>query len=377
MKITAVDVFPIRGTVEHPFEGSIATSNYTHRYSLLVRVRTDDGIEGWGETYGPLKTLAVGIKEVLEPILLGKDPLVTGTLYARMDRAARAVRPGLSRALSAVDMALWDIKGHTFQQSIARLMGREGGGRYPAVATAIFYAGEDHAVAPRLAEAERLLQDGYFGIKIKVGGLSPAEDVDHVRAIRGAVGDDIVLCVDANSAYRVQTAVGVAKKLEDLGVYWFEEPVPVEDTEAYAEIARSSAMYLAGGQSLQSAAAFLPLLEARALHLVQANLAAVGGFTELQRLLAIVDSYNALYSPPAWGTGLLLAAALQARAASASLLKSPSPDLDWVECDVTDNPLREGVLETPIKVKDGYLEMPTGPGLGVKVNEAAVRSFAF
>jgi D-galactarolactone cycloisomerase len=135
-------------------------------------------------------------------------------------------------------------------------------------------------------------------------------------------------------------------------------------------------MYVAGGQALPSAEAFLPLLEARALHLVQPGVGAAGGITGLQRVVALAETFGAHYSPTGWGTGILIAASLHLRAATTAHPAAPFPDLDWIEYDVTDNPLREAVLTTPLVPRDGHLESPTGPGLGVRVDLDAVRAFA-
>jgi D-galactarolactone cycloisomerase len=376
VKISGVDAFPVQARAEIPFAASVAVGTHTFRSSLLVRVQTDDGLEGWGETHGPLEVLAVGVEKALAPALLGKDPLPTRRRWQDMQQAARLLRAGLIRGISAVDMALWDIKGQILGQPIAVLLGAAPGGRFPAEGNSIFYPSQGDPIGARVEWAQRFAAAGFRGIKVKIGGLSPDEDLRHVAAIREALDPSVMLAVDANCGYETRTAIYMAQRLAALGVYWFEEPLPLEDVAGFDAVARASHLWIAGGQALPSAEAFLPLLEARALHLVQPSLGAVGGFTALQDVAALARAFGARYSASCWGSGVVHVASLHMRAATATAPASPFPDLDWVEYEITDNPLVEAVLDPPIVPKDGYLEVPTGPGLGVRVNLDAVREFS-
>jgi D-galactarolactone cycloisomerase len=374
MKITSVETYPVQAPVARSFKTGTG-GVYTKRTSFLVRVLTDEGMDGWGETDGPPAMLATGIHEVLEPLIVGKDPFHSSTQWAQMWHVARRMGTSLVRAIGAIDIALWDLRGKAVGQSVSALMGAKPGGGFPAVATGIFYPTEGRSAEPRVEEALRLAADGYRAVKIKVGALSPDEDIAHVAAIRKALPSSVMVAVDANGSYRARTAMRVARALEELGVYWFEEPIPMEETGAYGPIAGACTMWIAGGQSLPLADAFLPLLESRALHFVQPNIAQVGGFTEAQRLVGIARSYGAYYSPTGWGTGVTIAASLQMRVAASPIPSTGFPDLDWMEYDITDNPLREQVLATPIVPTNGELEAPSGPGLGIEVDLAAIRSF--
>jgi D-galactarolactone cycloisomerase len=376
VKIAAVDVFPVQARAEIPFAASVAVGTHTFRSSLLVRVSTDDGHEGWGETHGPLEVLATGVQKVLAPVLLGQDPVHTRELWLAMNQAARLLRPGLMRGISALDMAIWDLKGQQLGLPIAVLLGAKAGGRFPVVGNSVFYPSQGDPVGARVEWARRFASAGFRGIKVKIGGASPDEDLRHLAAIREALGPSVMLSVDANCGYGVRTGVYMARRLAELGVYWFEEPLPLEDVGGFRAVAEASHMWVAGGQALSSAEAFLPLLEARALHIVQPSLGAVGGFTELQRVVALADPFGARYSGSNWGTGVIHAASLQVRAVTASAPASPFPDLDWIEYEITDNPLVEAVLDPPLVPREGYLEVPPGPGLGVRVNLDAVREFA-
>lgn len=377
MRILAVDAFPLRARMSRQTAASVRVGLWTHRTCLLVRVRTDEGIEGWGETDGPLSVLRAGIDDVLAPAVVGRDPRAVEAVREAMLRAARRLRPGLARAVSAVEMALWDIMGKTLDEPVWRLWGADPGARFPAVATGVFYAADAPAdVGPRIVDAETYVAEGHRAVKLKIGGLSPSGDVAHVHAIREAVGDDVMIAVDANCAYTVGTALEVAGGLEDAGVYWYEEPLGPEQTAGYAAIAQATRLRLAGGQALTAADAFVPLLEEHALHIVQPGTSVIGGMAQARDTAAMARAMGAAYVAPAWGTGVLAAACLPVRAVTRSPVALPFPDGDWIERDVTDNPLRAVVPNAPSLGDDGCVGLPDGPGLGVVVDTDAVSHFA-
>lgn len=374
LPISAVEVYPLRAEVAEPFSASVAVGSHTHRTVFLVRVLATDGTEGWGETRGSLKSLAHVVRTALTPVIVGQDALATRDRWRELSRAARDLGDIGARALSAVDMALWDLRGRALGVPVAELLGGRAEGRFPAVATAVFYPPRKEDAGPRVDLARRYGDEGFRAIKMKIGGLSPAADLRHVAAIRDAIGETRMLAVDANTAYTMPLALRMAHGLADLQVHWFEEPLSLDDVAGYRALARSTGLVLAGGQNLPSAQAFVPLLAAQALHLVQPNAASAGGITGLERTVTVAQSFGVDYSPTGWGTGLLIAASLQLRAVARPLRPTLFPDLEWVECDVTDNPLREGILKSPVRPRDGFLDVPSGPGLGVEVDVEAVRA---
>jgi D-galactarolactone cycloisomerase len=375
VKIAAVDVFPLRAEIAEPFSASVAVETHTYRSIFLVRVRADEGVEGWGESRGSAKLLRAAVS-ALTPALLGQDPLLTRDRWQALRKSARDLGSIGARAMSALDMALWDLKGKALGRSVAELLGARPDGQFPAVATAIFYPPEKDAPERRSALAAQYVAQGFRAVKVKVGGLSPARDLAHVAAIRDAIGPQTMLAVDANCGYTWRTAVQVAPKLAEIGVHWFEEPLPLDDVAGYRAVAEAGAgLVVAGGQNLPTPEAFLPLLEARALHLAQPNVASVGGFTGLERAVAMAQAFGADYSPTGWGTGLLIAASLQMRAAARPERKAPFPELEWIEYDVTDNPLREAILSEAIRPENGLLRVPSGPGLGITVDLDALEHF--
>jgi D-galactarolactone cycloisomerase len=280
------------------------------------------------------------------------------------------------RLVSAVDTALWDLRGHILGQSAARLLGGRSVGRFPAVATAVFYPPEADAQSTRVDVARKLADEGFKAVKVKVGGLPPARDIAHVLAIREALPPDVMVCVDANSGYLPRTALAVGRQLSGANVYWFEEPIAIDDVRGYAAIAAATDLNIAGGQDLVNARDYVPLLAAGALHIVQPSVAVARGITGVAEIAVAATAFGARYCPTGWGTSLLLAASLQVRAARASEVALPFPDLDWIEIDVTDNPLRDEVAANPVKVVDGMLELRDEPGLGIEIAEDRVQARA-
>lgn len=378
MKITSVKAFPLTAPVS-PFAASSNVMTFRARTNVLVKVSTDEGITGWGETgFIPPDTFATGIREELTPILVGKDPCAPLIRRRELRRALRGWRAGLVSGIGALEMALWDIKGKAEGQSVCRLFGGDTSARFPASAEAIFYDADDpRQIRRRIEQAEEWVQRGLRGLKVKIGGISPTDDTAHVKAIMRAVGPDVMISVDANCAYSMPTARHIAEEMADLGVYWFEEPMLLDDVAGYSEIARSSrGMLVAGGQSLPWPEAFLPLLEARGLHLVQPTVSAVGGIAEAVRLAGISEAFGIRYSPHHWGIGVLMAASVHLRAiADAGRPASPFPDWQWVGFDATANPLASIVTDAPTPANDGFVAVPQGPGLGVEVDEALLQRF--
>jgi len=378
-RVTSVSTFLLKAPVTAAFSASAVRGRHTSRTAILVRLDTDAGVSGWGETFpalgSPPEAILDSVRGVLAPRLIGADPLPVRDLNAEMRRAARGMGTGVMRGISALDIAAWDLRGRLLGQPVCRLLGASPNGKFPAVATAVFYASPDAAsVEPRVEAATRYRAMGFRGVKVKVGGLDPTRDLEHIAKIRAALPDDVMLCADANSGYLLRTALVVARGLAALRTYWFEEPIVIDDVEGYKALAAATGMWTAGGQDLTSSQAFLPLLEARALHIVQPSVAAVGGISEATHAADQAARFGFKYCPTGWGTGLLVAASLHVRAATASAVSLPPPDLDWIEFDVSDNPLRDLVLREPLTLTDGMLGVPNGPGLGIEVDADRIRS---
>ncbi|MDR7454402.1 MAG: enolase C-terminal domain-like protein, partial [Armatimonadota bacterium] len=235
-RITAVSAFFLKAPVARSFSASAVRGSHTHRTAVLVRVDAG-GTSGWGETFpalgSPSEPILEHVRTVLAPALLGGEALAVRDLNLTMRRASRGMGTGAIRGISAIDVALWDLRGRLLGQPVCGLLGARPGASFPAVATAVFYPAEADDPAPRVDEARGHAAAGFRGVKVKVGGLSPERDLAHVEAIRHALPDGVMLCTDANSGYPLRTALQMARGLAALGTYWFEEPIPIDDVEGY------------------------------------------------------------------------------------------------------------------------------------------------
>jgi len=374
MQIVAVDTFVLRHTLDEPF--GFSQWWYDARTAMLVRVTADDGTTGWGEAYGPPEPSAAIIDHVLAPLILGADPRDTLPLWERMYARTRDNGRGgmVLHALSAVDIALWDLKGKALGVSVSRLLGGRFRERVQVYATGLYFRPRAEFAADLVAEARGYVAEGFRAIKLKVG-LDPETDLRHVRAVREAVGPAIALMVDANHAYDAATAIRLGRAFEELGVRWFEEPVIPEDLEAYAEVARALDLPIAGGEAEFTRFGFRRLLEARAVDIIQPDLTATGGFTECQRIAALASAHGVRYLPHVWGSAVGLAAGLQFVAALPSATAALRPLEPLFELDRTPNRFRDELTDEPPSPVDGWLAIPDRPGLGITIDEATLARY--
>lgn len=374
MKITAVDTFVLRHALDEPF--GFSQWWYDARTAMLVRVTADDGTTGWGEAYGPPEPSAAIVAHVLAPLVLGADPCDTLPLWERMYARTRDSGRGgmVLHALSAVDIALWDLKGQALGVSISRLLGGRFRERVQAYATGLYFRPRDDFAAALADEARGYAAEGFRAIKLKVG-LTPEADLRHVRAVREAVGPDIALMVDANHAYDAATAIRLGRAFEGLDVHWFEEPVIPEDLEAYAEVAHALDLPVAGGEAEFTRFGFRRLLAARAVDIVQPDLTATGGFTECQRIAALASAWGVRYLPHVWGSAVGLAASLQFVAALPPATAALRPLEPLFELDRTPNRFRDELVAEPLRPVDGWLAIPDRPGLGIAIDEAMLARY--
>ena len=362
---------------------------FPERNSLLVRVDTDEGIYGWGEggQYGPPEPVASCINHVLSPHILGRNPLDRGRIGEELYAATRdfGQKGSYIEALSAIDIALWDVMGKALGEPVCRLLGGAFRDSVPAYATGCYYRGDSylnyHATLGDLrAEAKSYVDAGFRMLKMKVGLLRVEADCERVAAVREAVGPDCTILVDANHAYNAMTAVQMARGLERYAVRWFEEPVPPEDRDGYRRVRSSTSVPIAGGECEYMRYGFRDLIAGGCVDIVQPDLCVAGGFSEWLKIVALAQSFGVWAVPHVWGSGVALAAALHAVAALAPFPHTANPvplqNEPVIEFDRNYNPLRDELLESPIRCVEGRVAVPTGPGLGISIDEEVLQRFS-
>ena len=377
MKISAVDTFALKFDLEQPFMSGRGNW-YRTRSALVVRVRTDAGLEGWGEAYGPVEVNRAVIEKLLAPAVSGCDPFAFGACWERLFARYRDYDPqgSLIASLGAIDIACWDLMGKAVQRPVFELLGGARRTRVMPYATGLYFKSEDgDHTADAVAEALHYRELGFRAIKVKVA-LPVREEMRRINAIREAVGGEMELMADANHAYDFANAIRLGREMERLGFVWFEEPVLPDDLGGYEELCRSLDIAIAGGENLYGARAYANVLARRALDVVQPDLTAMGGISEARKVISLGELAGARVVPHIWGTGIGTFAALQVMAAIPDQPPTWKPEPLWMEYEQTDNPFRTELLREKIELRDGWVSIPSGPGLGFSVDESALSRYA-
>ncbi len=314
---------------------------------LFVRLATDDGLAGWGEAFAfnLRDATRTALEGLLRPRMLGCDPTDFADRMLRIRREFRNSKNGpLSFALSAVDIAMWDIVGKAAGLPLCRLFG---GARMSLPAYASLERFGDPGLAARGAEAA--VGAGYRRVKLHEIACEP------VAAVRDAIGDAISLMVDVSSGWDVPAAIRAARRLSNLDLVWLEEPTwPPEDYRALARVAGEGGVPLAAGENVLGLTDFRVLCESGAVDFAQPSVAKIGGVTEVRKAIAVADAFGVSAMPHSYYLGPGLLASLHVIAAI--------PDETLVEHAVFD--LEADPYGGAIALVDGRLPVPEGPGLG-------------
>ena len=378
MRITEVRTYVLQGMLE---EGAFGWSQRTtdRRQTAICEISTDAGVQGLGEAFyfgGPATIPAQIMTEAFGPLLLGRDPFDTGVTWDSLYNWTRdqGMKGVTISALSAIDIALWDIKGKALGLPVYKLLGGAYRSKAKLYATGLYEPQNVPSVEDALVgEALGYRDQGFSGMKLKIG-YGMERDVYLVKAIREAIGNDISLMVDANHAYNTSEAIRVARGIEPFDIYWFEEPVPPEDMDGYIEVKRNTSIPIAGGECEYTRYGFRELIGRRAVDILQPDICAAGGFTEMTRIVAMASAAHIPVVPHVWGTNVGLAASLQFFAALPHFPERRFPAEPFFEYDRSDHPLREGVTLERFEMEDGYLSIPGHPGLGVSLDMDFVMS---
>jgi len=361
---------------------------FPERNSLLVKITTDDGLVGWGEggQYGPPEPVATCINDVLAPLIVGQRASEPVRIWEKLYAFSRdfGQKGTYIEAISALDIALWDIWGKILDQPIYALAGGAFRSRVHAYATGCYYGenfGDREAMLAALEkEAASYVASGFDLLKIKIGLLSVEADAERIATVRSAVGSGIKLLVDANHAYNAATAVRMGRQLEKHDVLWFEEPVVPEDLAGYRRLRNEVTVRIAGGEAEFTRFGFLKLFSQECVDIAQPDLCVCGGFSEFLKIQALAGSFGILTIPHVWGSAIAIAAALHALAiippTPHTYRPIPLQNEPVVEYDRKRNPLRDELLMENFRLEDGCVVIPQKPGLGISVDEKVLQKYA-
>jgi D-galactarolactone cycloisomerase len=366
-----VKVHALSTPLEQPFafsQGWVRT-----RSATLVELVTDAGLVGWGEAFAqglePPQIAAAVIESALKPLLLGADPLDTEVLWHRMYHATRDYgrKGSVISGISAIDIALWDLAGKAHGVPVHKLLGGAFRTRVQAYATG-FYRIKGQGEASRLADEAIAHHDaGFRAMKVKLG-YGIADDLAVMDAVGRAIeGRGIALMVDTNHAYGVGDAVRLGLALAPYGLRWYEEPVAPEHVAGYREVRSRCAMPIAGGENEHTLYGFRDFLAAGAVDIAQPDIGSVGGFTACRHVIALAQAHGVQVNPHVWGSAVAQAASLQLIAAVPVAHHSVFAEEPIFEYDRSSHPFRQQLVAAPIVQRDGWLDVPTRPGLGVEI----------
>lgn len=379
MKITRLEIHVLKSPLAEPF--AFSQGWVRQRSATLVEMFTDAGITGWGEAFAqglePPEIAAAAIDAALRPLVIGADPLDTEVLWHRMYHQTRDYgrKGSVVAAISAIDIALWDIAGKHYGVPVHRLLGGAFRTRVRPYATG-FYRIRGQGEAERLAEeALRHFEAGFSMMKVKLG-YGVDDDVACMEAIGRAIqGKPVRLMVDTNHAYGRADALRLGRALEDYDLRWYEEPVAPEDVAGYVEMRQKLAIPIAGGENEHTLYGFRQFLGAGAVDIAQPDLGSCGGISAARHIVALSQSHGVQVNPHVWGSAIAQAASLQLLAAVPVAHHSLFAEEPILEFDRSSHPFRTQLITRPIEQKDGWVEIPAGPGLGVEVDRAVLEAY--
>ena len=398
MKIDKVEAFAIKARPidKKAYWGSRAWSDELHQKELsteyptpqrrkyiysqtidtvLVRLRTDDGLIGWGEAKAPVAPEATKsiIDLLLAPIVLGSDPREVSVLWERMyaGMRVRGHRAGFYlEAMSGIDIAIWDLLGKMHGTSIANLLGgvfRNPIRTYASGLPTLTRNAGDEAFERFVHDAIEIRESGYSGLKLAMG-RDVHGDIRCAQLLRERLGDDFLIYADAAGVYDRSQAMWLGRRLEEIGAVFFEMPIPPEDIDGYSDLARELDIPIAL-DSLSSRYETLEFLRRKGLDIVQPDVCRAGGITECRRIAELADAFGAAFAPHvSIGSYISFAAS--------ALLGAAMPNTLVMEYWIGVNPLGDTLFEEGVRLDQGYIHAPTSPGLGIKIDFEALKKIA-
>ena len=386
MRVTEIKAFVIQIPLEDPFGGkgfASKSKSLNRRYAtrpgwrgvysqqtetVLARIDTDEGIVGFGEGQAPIgpEITAAAICTILRPLVIGRNPTQTTVLYHEMYEAMniRGHYGGfMAHAIAAVDMALWDIRGKQLGLSVAELLGGAFRERVPAYVSGI----RGETLQDQLATVHEFLERDFRDMKVFLG-FGPEKDCECVRALTEALGTQGRLIVDVLWNYDVPTAIRLGRFLDKSQILWLEAPTSPEDVAGHAEIARALDIPIAAGETEVSGYQFLRWFQSHAMDIAQPDVARCG-ITESRRIADLAHTFNV---PIALHVGVCFAPAIAASLHVAAAIRN----LVALEYQPLMLELANRFLKKPILCDKGLFSVPTAPGLGIEIDEAALTQYA-
>lgn len=369
MTIASVEAIPVAYPEPNDFNAT--------RYLCLVKITTDEGVVGWGEAITQIPEANPAVAAIIQgmgELIIGKDPVHTEAIWrANKDRAWwYGYNGGLaSNAVSAIDIALWDLKGKILGKSVLDLLGGPVHERLPAIASSHAHY---ESIPAMVDEAQEWLSSGLQGMKVGFGkrgdarlGYEHDRDVEYVRAIREGIGGDKSIMIDCGIAVKwdVSTAVKRVQAFDDYNIAWIEEPLGAWDPEGYATLRAKTTTLIAYGEKEWNLEGFERVLATGTCDVVGVDPGRAEGITGFKKVTDRVEAYRRQANAHAWSSAIVSAASLA--------ISFSSPACKLFELKPLRNPMQHDLVPEPIEHVDGWVYPPSDrPGLGIDVQEDVV-----
>jgi len=386
VKITSIKSHVLRYELED--ELGYSQKYYKHRTAHLVEIETDEGITGWGECFGPGNIALANkfiVEKVIQPLIKGENPTNKEYIWHKVYNSLRdSGQKGMPiQALSGIDIALWDILSKKANLPLYQLLGGKCNNQIPVYGYGMMLQKKpvEQLIELFQKEAKEIKEKNFKAMKMKIG-IGPKDDLKLVKAVREAIGDDYKLMVDANHAYNLSDALHVGKGLDEMNIYWFEEPVAPEDYEGYKELKKKLNTNIAGGEAEFTKYGWNQLIKNRCVDIAQPEVCGLGGITEYLKVSALAQSNFIPIINHVWGSALSIAVNLHLLTSMPDMPGGLFPSKPMLEFDTTSkNKFITELAEEKFSILDqvknnnGFAKPLEGIGIGINPSKDFIKKY--
>ena len=388
MKITSIKSHVLRYELDK--ELGYSQQYYKHRTAHLVEVETDEGITGWGECFGPGNIALANkyiVEKVIQPLIKGDDPLKKEYIWHKVYNLLRdSGQKGMPiQALSGIDIALWDILAKKSNLPLYQLLGGKTNDKIPVYGYGMMLQKKTVEELCELFknEASQIKEKNFKAMKMKIG-MGPKEDLKLVSAVRDTIGSEFKLMVDANHAYNKNDALYVGRGLDEMNIYWFEEPVAPEDYDGYKELKEKLKTNIAGGEAEFTKYGWNQLIKNNCIDIAQPEVCGLGGITEYLKVSALAQSNFIPIVNHVWGSALSVAVNLHLLTTLPDMPGGLFPTKSMLEFDTTEKNIfitdlaeeKFSILDQ-VKNKNGFASPLENIGIGINPNKDFIKKYEY
>mgnify|MGYP003321624095 FL=1 len=388
MKINSIKSHVLRYELDK--ELGYSQQYYKHRTAHLVEVETDEGITGWGECFGPGNIALANkyiVEKVIQPLIIGEDPINKEYIWHKVYNLLRdSGQKGMPiQALSGIDIALWDILAKKAKLPLYQLLGGKTNNKIPVYGYGMMLQKKTVEELCELfkKEANQIKEKNFKAMKMKVG-LGPKDDLKLVSAVREAIGDNFKLMVDANHAYNKNDALYVGRGLDEMDIYWFEEPVAPEDYDSYKELKEKLKTNIAGGEAEFTKYGWNQLIKNNCIDIAQPEVCGLGGITEYLKISALAQANFIPIVNHVWGSALSVAVNLHLLTSLPDMPGGLFPTKSMLEFDTTEKNIfitdlaeeKFSILDQ-VKEKNGFVSPLENIGIGINPKKDFIKEYEY